>query len=134
MGERDRLVSEERPNEPVPLEDKGSSARSLRLHGRRMMRIDLIVLGGFDGSRFNGAWIDGVAQLLGWLEKGNSFGRDVDFGAGLGVTACASISLAGPEASETADLDLVAGLESADDGFEESIDDDLAIATGEVAE
>ena len=98
------------------------------------MRIHFILFGGLNRSGFDGPRIDGVAQLLGGFEERNSLGRDVDLGAGLGVATGARVPLPGPEASEAADLDLVAGFEGADDGFEESIDDDLAIATGEVAE
>ena len=96
-----------------------------------MLRVDLGV-GGF-GLRGTG-WVDRVTQLFGWLEEWNAFGWDVDLGAGLGIASSAGVALAGAKASEAANLDLVASLQSSDDSFEESIDDDLTIASGEVAQ
>jgi hypothetical protein len=42
--------------------------------------------------------------------------------------------LAGAKTSEAANLDLIAALQSSNNGFEESIYDDFTIASGEVAE
>jgi hypothetical protein len=41
--------------------------------------------------------------------------------------------LAGPETSEAANLNLVAGLQGSDDGVEERVDNDLSVASSEVA-
>ena len=78
--------------------------------------------------------VDGVAQLFGGLEERHALGRDIDFSAGLGITSGAGVALPCAEASEAANLNLVASLQSSDDGFEEGIDDDLPIASGEVAQ
>jgi len=75
-----------------------------------------------------------VAEFFAGFEEGDAFGGDVDFGAGLGVAADAGFALAGAEAAEAADLDLVVGFERADDGFEHCVDDDLAVFAGEIAE
>jgi len=78
--------------------------------------------------------IDEVAELLAGFEVGNTLGWDRDRSAGFGVTAGAGLALAGAETSETADFDLVVGLKGGDDRVKEGIDDDLAIAAGEVSQ
>src|ERR1700679_370829 len=100
-----------------------------------MVGIDVlwvVVLGGL-GLRGAG-WVDGVTQLFGGLEERHSLGRNIDLGAGLRVASSAGVALAGAKPSEAANLNLVASLQSSDDSFEESIDDDLTIAAGEVAQ
>jgi hypothetical protein len=92
------------------------------------MRVDLL------GILHSAGWIDGVTKLFGWLEEGHTLGWDIDLGAGLGITSGASVALAGAKASEAANLDLIASLQCADNGFKESVDDDLTIAAGEVAQ
>src|ERR1700684_544951 len=100
-----------------------------------MVGIDVlwvVVLGGL-GLRGAG-WVDGVTQLFGGLEERHSLGRNINLGAGLGVASGAGVALAGAKTSEAANLNLVASLQSSNDGFEESIDDDLPVAAGEVAQ
>jgi hypothetical protein len=106
------------------------------LHGGRMVRIYVLRIDcGIGGFGFRGTgWVDGVSQLLGRFEKGHTLSRDIDFGACLWIASSAGVTLAGAKASEAANLDLVASLESSDDSFEEGIDDDLTIAAGEVAQ
>jgi len=81
-----------------------------------------------------GAGVYQVAEFFAGFEEGDAFCGDVDFGAGLGVAADAGFALAGAEAAEAADLDLVVGFESADDGFKHCVDDDLAVFAGEITE
>jgi hypothetical protein len=77
--------------------------------------------------------VNRIAQLFRWLEKGNAFGRNIDLRAGLRVASGAGIALAGPKTSEAANLNLVPRLQGSDNGVEQRIDDDLSVATGEVA-
>jgi len=86
------------------------------------------------GCRFCGTRIDRVPKFFGRLEEGDTFGGDVYLGSGFWIAPGTCVALPCPKASKSPDFDLVAGLESADDGFEEGIDDDLAVTTGEVAE
>ena len=81
-----------------------------------------------------GLWIDGVAEFFGGLEEGDSLGGDVYLSAGLGIAADAGVALAGTEAAEAANFDLVAGFEGPDDGVKEKVDDDFAVTSGEVSE
>ena len=62
--------------------------------------------------------IDEVLQLFAGLEEGNLLGRHFHFGAGLRIAPGAAAALARAEAAEAADFDLVAGLQRADDAFE----------------
>src|SRR5580692_9622465 len=74
-----------------------------------------------------------VAQLLRWLEERDPLGRNVYLRPGLRVAAGPGVPLPGPEAAEASNFNLVPRLEGYDDGVEEGIDDDLSVATGEVA-
>ena len=74
-----------------------------------------------------------IAQLLRWLEKRNALGRNVHLCPGLRIAPGARVALPGPEASESANLDLVPRLQGSDDGIEEGVDDNLSVPTGEVA-
>ncbi len=111
------------------------------LHGWRVVLVDrlgyfFLDLGGevsFDFAAV-GLSVDGVAEFFGGLEEGDSLGGNVDALSSFGIAADAGFPLAGAKAAEAANLDLVAFLESADDGFEEGVDDYFPIATGEIAE
>ena len=91
---------------------------------------------GVDGSgTIAGLWrVDRVAEFLAGLEEGDALCRDVDLFPRLGITPDPGVALASPEATETADFDLVPGLECTDDGLEERVDDDLSVAAGEISE
>ena len=91
---------------------------------------------GVDGSgTIAGLWrVDRVAEFLAGLEEGDALCRDVDLFSRLGVTPDPGVALASSEATETADFDLVSGLECTDDGLEEGVDDDLPVASGEISE
>ena len=105
------------------------------LHGGWVVGVD--VLDFFVGAAVfggDGVGVDGVAEFFRGFEEGDAFGGDVDLGSGFGVAADAGVALPGAEAAEAADFDLVARFEGADDGLEERIYDDLAIAAGEIAE
>src|SRR5256885_11910559 len=95
-----------------------------RLHGGRVVDVDLLGTGGFLG-------IHEIAQFFGWLEVRHPLCRDVDFGARLRIAADAWLSLTCTEGSEAANLNLVAGFEGADHGVKEGIDDDFAVAAGQ---
>src|SRR5258708_17048880 len=71
-----------------------------------------------------------VAKLLRRLEEGNALGRYIDLRAGLWIAAGTGVALAGPVASETANLNLVTPLERANDGDEQGIDDHFPNAPG----
>lgn len=86
------------------------------------------------GRGFNAGWIDHVSQLFRRFEVRNSFGRNIDLFAGLGVTAGSRVPLPCSKAAKSANFNFVTGLKSADDRFKERIDDHFAIAPGEVAE
>jgi hypothetical protein len=75
-----------------------------------------------------------IAKLLRRLEERDSFRRNIYLVAGLGITPGTRIALAGAKASEATYLDFVTGFEGANDGLEKSVDDDLSIAAGEVAQ
>jgi hypothetical protein len=74
-----------------------------------------------------------ITQLFRWLEEWNPLGRNIDFGTSLRVAARSGVALARPEAAETANLDLVSGLQRPDDGVEERIDNNLPITAGQVS-
>ena len=93
-----------------------------------MVRVDAVYV----GHRLLG--VDEIPEFLGWLEEGYLFGWDIYFCAGLRIAADAGVALTCAEASESTNLDLVAGLEGTDDGIEEHIDDNLTVATGEVSQ
>jgi len=97
------------------------------------MRIDVIRVGLFRDGFHRAVRIYRVTQLLRWFEEGNALRGYIDLRPSLRVAACARIALPGPEASETANLDLVTRLQGSDDGVEECVDDNLSVATGEVA-
>src|ERR1700733_3898332 len=99
-----------------------------------MVRIDMVV-GLLHGRlRLHGSIrVHRVAQLLRWLEEGNSLGRNINLSPGLRVSAWAGVALPGSKAPEAANLNLVPGLQGSDDGVEECVDDNLSVATGEVA-
>jgi hypothetical protein len=98
-----------------------------------MMRIDMVCVGLLRHRLHRAIRIHRVTQLLRWLEEGNSLSRNIDLGPGLRVAAGSGISLAGPEASESANLDLVTGFQSSDDSIEEGIDDNLPVTAGQVS-
>lgn len=89
------------------------------------MGVDLICCG-----RPGAVGVDGVAEFLGGLEEGDSLGWDVYLFSCFGVSPYAGVALAGAEAAKTTDFNLVSGFECPDDGVEEGIHDDFAIATG----
>ena len=95
-----------------------------------MVRVNV---GGGGRRRFDAIGVDGVAELLTWFEERDPLGWDVDLFAGLGIASDAGISLAGSEAAETTDLDLISGLQRSDDGLEEGVDDNFTVAACEVA-
>lgn len=94
-----------------------------------VLRVNLPAFGCF----CSGGGVYGVAKLFGWLEERDAFGGNLNFGSGLGVAASARIALTRPEAAETTNLNLVAGLEGTDDSLEKSIDDNFAVAACEIA-
>jgi hypothetical protein len=96
-----------------------------------MMWVNLAVR---HGGGLHSGRVHRVAELLAGLEEGHTLGRDVDFFPSLGVAADAGVTLTGPETAEAANLNLIAGLERADDGLEEGVNDNLSIASGEVTE
>ena len=100
-----------------------------------MVRIDMVVVGLlYSRLRLHGSIrVYRVAQLLRWLEEGNPLGRDINLSPGLRVAACAGVALPGSKTPEAANLNLVPGLQGSDDSVEQRIDDDLSVATGEVA-
>src|ERR1700722_12393425 len=105
------------------------------LHGGRMVRIDVLRIDlGIDCLGLHAGGVDGVTEFFGRFEEGYAFGGDVDLGAGLWISSGAGVALAGAEAPEAGNLNLVATFQSADDRFEERVYDDLSIAAGEVAQ
>ncbi len=74
-----------------------------------------------------------VAEFLAGLEVGDAFCGNVDFCAGLWITAGPGLPLADAEAAKTANFDLVARLERLDDRFKDGFYDYFAVATGQIA-
>ena len=62
-----------------------------------------------------------ILQLLAGLEKRNALGRDVNFGARLGIASSTPAPLACAEAAEAPYFDAVAALQGADDAFEDGL-------------
>jgi len=91
-------------------------------------------VGGAGCCCFRAVGVDGVAEFLGGLEEGDALGGDFHLGTGFGVASDAGVALAGAEAAEAADFDLVSGFKGFDDRLKEGFDDDFAIAACEVAE
>ena len=81
-----------------------------------------------------GGRIHEVAQFLAGLEIWHPFRRYLHFGTGLGISTRSRFALADAEAAEAADLDLVAGLQGADDRFEDGLNNHFAVAAGQVPE
>ena len=75
--------------------------------------------------------VDHILQLFAGLEERNLFGGNLDAVASFGVAPDAGFALAGAEAAETTDLDLVARAQRAHDAFKDRLDDDLAVFTGQ---
>ncbi len=93
------------------------------------MRVDL------DGwsrgwGRFDAVGVDQITQLFAGLEERDALCWDVYFFACFWVSPEAGITLAGSEAAKAADLNFVSGLECADDGVEESINDNFSVTPG----
>src|ERR1039458_483792 len=80
--------------------------------------------------RDRGETVDHVFQLFAGLEVRNFFSRHFHTGSGLGVAANAGLPLARAEASESANLDLVAFAQGADDAVEDRLHDDLGLLPG----
>jgi hypothetical protein len=78
--------------------------------------------------------VNRVTELFGRLEEWDALGRNVNLGSGLWVASSTCVALASAEASEATNLNLVAGFEGTDDSFEESIDDNFAVAAGKVSQ
>src|SRR5216684_5011564 len=68
-----------------------------------------------------------ILQLFAGLEEGNFLGGHFDLLAGLGIAADSTTALARAEATEPADLDLLALLEGTDDAIENRFDDGLRL-------
>src|SRR5580692_12199495 len=62
--------------------------------------------------------VDVILQLLAGLEKRNALGRDINFGARLGIAPGAPAPLACAEAAEAANFNAIAALQCADNAFE----------------
>jgi hypothetical protein len=115
----------------------GMTKQEILLHGGRMMGINVFRVGlfGLNGLRLGRAGrVYRIPKLFGRLEEGYALGWNLNLRSGLGVAAGAGVALPGAEASEAANLNLVARFECSNHGFEESIDDDLSIAAGKVAQ
>ena len=101
------------------------------------MRIDVFLvdrlLRGCRSGLYRSVRVDRVTKFLRRLEEGNPLGRNIDFGSSLRVSARSGISLAGPEASEAANLDLVTGFQSSNDSVKECIDNNLSVTAGQVS-
>src|SRR5262249_31693772 len=69
--------------------------------------------------------VNEVLEFLAGLEEGNALGRHFDLFAGLRIASHAAGALAGAEAAEAANLDLLALLDGFDDAVENGLDDDL---------
>jgi hypothetical protein len=108
-------------------------AQSANLHGWWVVRIDGIGCR-LGSNALDTAGIDRVTQLLRRFEEGNALGGDVYALARLGIAANTGIALPRSEATEAANLNLVASLEGSDDRLKEGVYDDFAIASGEVSE
>lgn len=89
------------------------------------MRVNVL-----DGGGPDTVWVDRVSEFFGRLEEGNSLCGDIYFFPCFWIAAHSGISLAGSEASEAPDFNFVAGLECADNGIEESVNDNFAVASG----
>ena len=89
---------------------------------------------GIGGGGLCAVGVDGVSELFGGLEEWDAFGWDVYLFSGLWVASYAGVALSGAEAAKATDFNFVAGLESADDGIEESVNDNFSVTPGEIAE
>src|SRR5690606_33903664 len=76
--------------------------------------------------------IDQILQLLARLEVRHPLGRHVHLVARLRVASLARLTLAQPEAAESAKLDLLAAVEGIDDALEHRVDDDLGVLLGQI--
>ena len=85
------------------------------------------------GMLFGGV-VDHVLQLLAGLEERDLLSGNFYAVAGLGVPSYARFALAGAEAAEAADLDLVAGAQRAHDALEDGLDDDLTVFPRELSQ
>ena len=77
--------------------------------------------------------VDGVAKLLRRFEEGDTLGWHIHLGSGLGIASGPGVALSRSKASESADFNLVAGLQCPDDGIEQGIADDFAVTACKVA-
>jgi len=73
--------------------------------------------------------VDQIFQLFAGLEERDFLGRHFYPLAGFWVAADSWLALAGAEAAETADLDLVAHAKRAHDAIEDGLDDHLTVLT-----
>src|SRR5260370_11683678 len=71
-----------------------------------------------------------VLQFFAGLEEGNFLGGHFHFRAGLRIAADSSAAFASAEAAESADLDLLALLQGANDAIENRFDDGLRLLAG----
>src|SRR3972149_6471972 len=76
------------------------------------------------------AGVEQLLQFLAGLEEGDALRGDLDLGAGLGVASQAPAALAGAEAAEAADFDLVVALQGLDDAVEDGLDHRLRVFAG----
>src|SRR5438046_1969025 len=78
--------------------------------------------------------VDELPQFLARLEVGNLLGRHHHSRARLGVAAGAAVALTDAEATEPAQLDLVAAVEGLDGRGEDGVHDHLGMLAGEVGD
>ncbi len=71
--------------------------------------------------------IDEVFQFLAGFEVRNLFGGNFDARSGLGIASDARLALAGAEAAESANFDLVTGAKGANDGVKDRLHDHLGV-------
>src|SRR5678815_4713655 len=76
--------------------------------------------------------VDLVSQLLAGLEGRDTAGLDLDLGAGLGVAALAGGGFANGERTEATEVDSLALGEPLRDRFDQCIDRDLNLLSGQV--
>src|SRR5579875_1686544 len=74
-----------------------------------------------------------IAQFFTWLEVRYALGWNIDLGAGLRIAPDARLALPDTDTAESANLDLVAGLQRTDNCVKYGVDNDFAVAPGKIA-